>query len=52
MNTRCEEVILMSIGTGIIYVGWFAFVFAMSYFISPWFAFLVLITPKATKGGE
>ncbi|CCY19990.1 unknown [Eubacterium sp. CAG:786] len=38
----------MNLGIGILYVGWFAFVFAMCYFISPWFAFLLIITPKTT----
>lgn len=36
----------MSIGTGLIYVAWYAFVFAMCYFFSPWFVLLILLTPE------
>lgn len=38
------------IGVGIVFLSWWAFVFAMCYFFSPWFAFLLLITPKYKDG--
>ena len=36
----------MKLGIGIVYLAWFALVFAMCYFFSPWFILLVLLTPR------
>lgn len=30
----------------VVYIAWYAFVFAMCYFLSPWFAFLIFLTPR------
>ena len=30
---------------GLAYLAWYAFVFAMCYCFSPWFAFLLILTP-------
>ncbi len=35
----------MKLGIGIVYVAWYLFVFAMCYFFSPWFVFLILLQP-------
>lgn len=31
------------IGVAFIYIAWYLFVFAMCYFFSPWFVFLILL---------
>ncbi len=38
----------MNFGIGLIYVAWYAFVFAMCYFFSPWFALLLVATPSVS----
>ncbi len=35
-----------TIGLALIYIAWYLFVFAMCYIFSPWFAFLLIITPR------
>lgn len=34
------------IGVALIYIAFYAFVFAMCYFFSPWFAFLLFLAPS------
>jgi len=33
----------MKLGIGLIYVAWYAFVFSMCYFFSPWFVLLIML---------
>lgn len=40
------------IGVAFIYIAWYLFVFAMCYFFSPWFTFLVLLTPKYVEDSK
>ncbi len=36
----------LGLGLGLIHIAWYAFVFAMCYFFSPWFALLLIVTPR------
>lgn len=51
LSGRMENYMKM-IGIAIIYVAWFVFVFAMCYVFSPWFAFLLVVTPDVKQPNE
>lgn len=42
----------MKIGIGLVYLAWFAFLFAMCYFFSPWFILLIVFTPRYSDSNQ